>query len=194
MTSSRWYTVGALLVVAGSVAGFAWWSRAMLQLTDAREEFRRVGRGVTVVVDEPGPHTVWAERPCGGFCPLEPADTYRRHLRVSFHTAGEAGVAVPVGPHPSGGRYNVGQARDGRAVWLVDFPDAGEYVADVRSDAEIITPELWLGDGERLPVRAFVPAAQLGAAGVLSGLVVTVLTYRARQRSADRLSERLAAR
>ena len=195
MTSIRWYGVGALLVVAGFAAGFGWWGRAMLQLTDVRESFQPVGRGRVVLVDEPGPHTVWAERPCAGFCALEPADVYRRHLRVSFTRAGEdAGdrpATVPVEPHPHGGRYNVGQARDGRAVWLVTFPAAGEYVADVRSDATIISPELWLGDEARLPVRPLVPAIQLAAAGTIAGLVVTVLTYRARQRSADRFAERL---
>jgi hypothetical protein len=194
VTSTRWYKIAVLLVVLGLVAGVAWWARALLQVTDTVEGFRRIGRGATVAVDEPGPHTVWAERPCAGYCPLEAADTYRRHIRVAFEAAGGDGHAPRVVPHPSGGRYNVGQGRDGRAVWLVTFPAAGEYRVDVRSDAEVISPELWLGEGEHLPARVLVPAVQLAAVGVAGGLVLTLLTYRARRRSADRLAERLASR
>lgn len=190
MSSKAGYWLAAAIAIAGAIAGVVWWNVALVRVTDAVNDFQRVRRGTTVNVDEAGAYTIWAQRPCGGYCVLEPAGAYRRHIDVSFSPAGSEGTHPEITAHPRGGHYNVGSGRQGRAVWLVEFPEPGDYTLDVRSDGEVLSPALRLGQGESLPARILAPAVWIAGTGIAAGTVIAAAVFlRERRRAAGRRAE-----
>ena len=183
--STAWYRVAFGALGLGLVLAVGWFLHALTVQTHSVNALTVVpwAKGAEVEVASPGVHTLWAGPGCNGACRPESGATYRRHLTLAV--VDEGGAVVPVAD-AGDQSYNVGTGREGRAVWVIDFPRPGTYVAQLGTDEELPRPSLLLGRGRGLPVRLLRGSLFLVGGGVVLAAVITWLTWALRRRAFDR--------
>src|SRR5690606_18508931 len=107
----------------------AWFNYSLSERTDAVNDFQELPpmSGLPVEVESAGVHTLWAGASCGGYCDVAPKSELLELVTVAFD--GPGGRVEPT-TYPGSESYRIDGVRHGKAVWLVDFPEAGTYVIE----------------------------------------------------------------
>jgi hypothetical protein len=195
------------VAVLGLTAAFVWGTIGTITALDRVDSYDRtaVPGQVTVSVTAPGDMVVYYESPADQARYADPAATGRpeiphnpateattevRHAAAT-PTWQQLGVtvigpdgAVPVRTYRSSARYDVTPGQLGRAVAKFHATTVGEYRVSAARAAEAGAT---LAVGDNLPraiTTATVGAAILGLVTVLAAVLLAVVPYRARSRTA----------
>lgn len=166
-----WFKRGAMtIVVAGLLAGFAWFNWALDDQTrtvNAMDTLPPRG-GIPVEIDEAGTYTIWAAAACGGLCPVPSLAELHELMVLGFED--ERGVIRPE-PFPGEQRYRLSGDQHGTAAWIVEIDRPGTYVLE-RRNLGVSSVTLLLGEGVGMPTRI---TSGLVAIGVTTAVLVVVV-------------------
>ena len=206
--SGGWYWVAGILAVLGLTAAFVWGTVGAITALDRVDDYDRVTipGSMTVFVADPGTKVVCYEGPAELARYADPTATGRGATRwnpatdatievgaatntptwqqLGLQVTGPDGTVVPVRTYRSTARYDVDPGRLGRAVATFDATVAGSYrVSAARATGAGAT--LAVGDNfARTIAVTSLGAASLGLVTVLAAVLVAVVTYQARSRTA----------
>lgn len=185
-----WLTRAAMLVVvAGCIAGFAWFNWALDDQTREVNSFSALPprTGIPVEVEEAGTYTIWAAAACGGLCDVPPLEDLYEFLTLGFE--GPSGMVRPV-PFPGQQSYRLNGAQHGSAAWLVEFDEPGTYVVE-RLNEGAGSVVLLLGEGEGMSTRITSGLVTIGITTLLlAGALYGTAVYQ-RRRALDDLVQRI---
>jgi hypothetical protein len=185
-----WFKRGAIAVVlAGLLAGFAWFNWALDDQTRTVNAMQRLPprTGIPIEVAEAGTYTIWAGAGCGGFCDVPPLSELYEYMALGFEN--EAGMIRPE-PFPGQQRYRLNGEQHGTAAWLVEFEEPGTYVVE-RLNSGTGSVTLLLGEGEGMETRITSGLVTIGLVTVAAAaLLLGVGLYR-RRRALDAMMERI---
>jgi hypothetical protein len=168
MPSKWWYRAAFATVVLGGIAAFAWFNWALDDQSRHVQDFTRLPprSGIPVEIAEPGTYTVWAGAACGGLCDIPPLDEMRELIVLSLESP--SGEVVEPTPFPGSDSYRLDGANHGKALWLIEIPEAGTYQVE-RRNLGVGAVNLLLGQGQGL-------SADIGAGLVVIAIVTVVVT------------------
>lgn len=182
-----WDRAAGLVVVAGLVAGFAWFNWALDDQTRTVNGFERLPprSDLPVEVESAGTYTIWAAAGCNGLCDPPPEEELHEQLVIGFHRDGEV---VRPEPFPGEQSYRLNSTQHGYAAWLVEFDEPGTYVLE-RRNLGTGSATLLVGEGEGMETR-ITPA--LVTIGVLTVVIAVALLVTGRMRRKRALDEMVA--
>jgi hypothetical protein len=162
-----WYWIGALLIVAGVVGAVAWFVLGLMSLDETVDDFERVALpgGGSVTLDDAGEYVVYAE--ASGTTPLRPS---------GITVTGPDGEPVATEVYSGSVTYGFG-GRSGIAVSTFSADEPGQYVVETTSALSAGAETLAVGPsigGDLL--GAILGGFAIGAIGVLTGVVVLIVT------------------
>lgn len=179
---SKWWSRAAFAsVVLGGIAAFAWFNWALDdQSRDVREFIQLPPRsGIPVEIAEPGVYTVWGAAACGGLCDVPPVDEMQELIVLTLESP--SGQVVEPRPFPGSDSYRIDGANHGKAVWLVDVPEAGTYQVE-RRNLGVGSVSLLLGRGEGLSTDIVAGLVVIAVVTVVvAGLLMAIRWYRERR-------------
>jgi hypothetical protein len=180
--------IAAVVVVASLAGAFAWMNISFIRQTNAVNQFQQLPpmSGFPVVIAEPGLYTIWAGAACNGFCRPDTPERYHAGLTVGFEKDGR--YIAPVPKH-RGQHYMLGSGREGRAVWLVEFDEAGTYTLDRRRHGDVGSATLLLGKGDGIPAGVLPGVVTIGVVGGGLALGLAVYGWRRKRQAYDKMME-----
>ena len=206
--STAGYWVAAVVAVLGLTAAFLWGAVGIHTTQDRVDGFDRLAvPGVTtMLVTDPGTMVAYHEsagevaryaeptaagRPTTRWNPATrtvvtvsyPSDA-PTWQQLGLSVTGPGGVAVPVATYRSSARYDLEPGRAGRAVATFEATTAGPYRVSAARDGEAGAT---LAVGEDIApslVLTRLGAVILGLVTVLAAVLLAVVTYQARSRTA----------
>ncbi|MGI8793553.1 MAG: hypothetical protein ACR2H3_10300 [Acidimicrobiales bacterium] len=182
--SSRWYRVGAAVVIVGLIASVGWWVHATTQVHKAVGDLRRLSPFGGVIELPAGEHTFWIEGECLT-CRGNSAAEYRAAATASVTGPSGQSVALVV---PGDERlFNTG-GDEGKALWWFEVTEAGPHrVAlgfDTRDPWDNRLPaKVAIGRGHGLPARITRPMVQIAGLSIAFGSGFDLVIWWRRRRS-----------
>ncbi|QGG94885.1 hypothetical protein [Actinomarinicola tropica] len=185
----RWDRAAALVVVAGLVAGFAWFNWALDDQTRTVNGFVRLPprSDIPLEIESPGTYTIWAGAGCNGLCDPPPAAEMYETMILGFHRDGSV---VRPEPFPGEQSYRLNSTQHGYAAWVVHFDEPGTYVLE-RRNLGSGSATLLLGEGEGMPTRITPVLVTIGVLTVgIAGALLVIGRVR-RKRALDAMVARI---
>lgn len=178
-----WDRAAGIVVVAGLVAGFAWFNWALDDQTRTVNRFERLPprSDVPVEIESAGTYTIWAGAGCNGLCDPPPAEEMHETMVLGFHRDGEV---VRPEPYPGEQSYRLNSTQHGYAAWLVEFDEPGTYVLE-RRNLGSGSAALLLGEGEGMPTRITPVLVAIGVVTVVTSVALMVIGRVRRKRALD---------
>ena len=207
--STAGYWVAAIVAVLGLAAALVWGAVGTISALDRVDSYDRtaVPGAVTVSVTDPGTMIVYYESAAEFARYADPTATGRNPTRrnpgthatvvvgyaahtptwqqLGLRVTGPDGAGVPVATYRSSVRYDVTPGQLGRAVAKFEAATTGHYQVSAARATEA-GGTLAVGDGfARDIAMTALGAATLGLATVVTAVLLTVFTSRARSRSSS---------
>lgn len=193
-TLPRWpFRAAMVTLVATLIAAFAWMNVAFIRQTDAVQEFEQLpmASGLPLEISSTGTHTIWTAAASGGRIRPDRPELYHQYMELAFVAAD--GTRLVPEPKQDGQHYMLGAGQEGRAVWLVEFEEAGTYTFERRRQTGVGSATLLISEGDGLPAGIVPGMLAIGAAGGVVIVGFVVYGVRIRRRVVDRMLADLGA-